>query len=111
MFNLSLTLFCRFGERKLRTKNLCMNSNSTIIKKNSKYPLRLLFSSIIFRKLDDKSESIVEDEGEKPASAAKPSAMNAISGKKRDKSEDDDSSLMSSSEDDEPKKNKRQKTK
>jgi len=47
MFNLSLTLFCRFGERKLRTKNLCMNSNSTIIKKNSKYPLRLLFNSII----------------------------------------------------------------
>lgn len=65
----------------------------------------------MFRKLDDKSESIVEEGSEKPAVAAKPSAMNAISGKKRERSDEDDSSLVSSSEDDEPKKNKRQKTK
>lgn len=107
----SLTLFCRSGERKLRTKNLCTSSNSTTTKKNSKYPLLCCGLTRCFRKLDDKSESVVEEEGDKPASAAKPSAMNAISGKKRDRSDDDDSSLMSSSEDDEPKKNKRQKTK
>ena len=61
--------------------------------------------------MDEKSESADNAASEKKTGTpSKPSAMNAISGKKRERA-DDDSSIDSSSEEEEENTNKRVKTK
>jgi hypothetical protein len=92
-------------ERKIKGREDELRAQTLLLPKEA-----VSTSPLFFRKMKDKDDPADASEPEEKSSTpVKPTAMNMLSGVKREKS-DDDSSIDSSSEEEPPKKNKKQKT-